>query len=416
MTKTLSTLLLLALAGTAALAAPRRSAAPKKHVPPVAPAVPAPPPVLSVTPAAHANAAHPLDIRPATANEVTLYDGKAAGPTTPSVADWGGGSGKDSTETYLFGGHSLKVTMLDMFQGARITFPTPVSLAGDNRVFQMTLRRGGATLHYDPQTTSPLPPGETTADAPGQFQGGFQGDRNNRRRGRRGQNQGGATVIPPITDLRLSFTFADGRQSDILRPVPAESDAVAGEGWYSVNVPVAALKLGAGADPLLKSVTVGGNQYGVFFVGRIKLGTDTPTLAVTIDGLDAVLPGQPVTLTAKGGSAFSALKYAWDLDEGNGVPDQPTGETATARYFEGGQDHTVTLTVTDLDGAKSPITVTKVIHVKGQGNGLGNQFGNPPGGGPGRFPGGGPGPTQGNGPGGVPGNGAGIPPEGRQQE
>jgi len=353
-------------------------------------------PTTPVVPVARDTPAAPAGPATSAASEVTLYDGKAAGPATLSVADWGGGSGQDSTETYLFGGHSLKVTMLDLYQGARITFPTPVSLAGDNRVFQMTLRRGGATLHYDPRTTSAQPPGEAPNGAPGQFQG-----RNGRRRGG-SRNRGGVTetaLIPPVANLRLHFTFADGRQSDILRPVPDASDAVAGEGWYSVNVPVSALKLGGGATPLLKSVAVGGDHYGVFFVGRIKLGTDVSTLAITIDGPDSVLPGQPVTLTAKGGSGFSALKYAWDLDAGNGAPDQPTGEVATARYFEGGQDHTVTVTVTDLDGLKTPVTVTKAIHVKEQGNGPG-------------FPGNGPGfpPTNkpGTSPPGTPGGGAGA--------
>lgn len=407
MTRTVYTLLLLALAGTAALAAPKRQAASRKPAPSKAPAAPRTPVVPSETPQMPTPASTtPAEVVPAlaassAASEVTLYEGKAVGPATLSVADWGGGSGQESTETYLFGGHSLKVTMLDLFQGARITFPTPVLLVGDNRVFQITLRRGGATLHYDPRTTSTQPPGEAPNSGAGQFGGGFgnpnQGQgRGQSRNGRRRRNQNGgpaaAPLLPPITNLRLSFTFADGRQSDILRPVPDASDALAGEGWYSVNVPISALKLAGGAPPLLKSVTVGGDHYGVFFVGRIKVGTDVPTLAITIDGPDSVLPGQPVALLAKGGSGFSALKYVWDLDGNSGGSDQATGEQVNARYFEGGQDHNITLTVTDLDGLKAPVTVTKAIHVKEQTNGPG-------------FP-----PV--NGPGFPPGNGPGFPPNG----
>ena len=397
MTKTVSTLLLLVLAGTVALAAPTRRPARKP-----APAKESPTPKDSATKSTPNESSQTLTMSAApAADEVTLYAGKAAGPTTLSIANWGGGSGQDSTETYLFGGHSLKVTTLDLFQGAQITFPTPISLAGANRVFQLTLRRGGATLHYDPRTTSALPPGEAPGNTLGETAGGFgnldpsqsrpQG-RNGRRRGQR--NRGGAPaetpVIPPVTNLRLLFTFADGRQSDILRPMPDSSDALAGAGWYSINVPVSALKLGGESPPMLKSVTVGGDHYGVFFVGRIKLGTDVPALAITIDGPDSVLPGQPVTLTAKGSSGFSALKYTWDLDSGNGAADQTNGEEITTRYFEGGQDHTVTLTVTDLDSLKTPITVTKVIHVKEGNNG--------PGGFPGAGPGNGPGPGSAPGP------------------
>lgn len=407
MTKTVSTLLLLVLAGTAALAAPTKRPARK-------PAPAKAPPTLKATATKSTpnESSQTLSLSAVPApGEVTLYEGKATGPTTLSIGNWGGGSGQESTETYLFGGHSLKVTTLDLFQGAQITFPTPVSLAGTNRVFQLTLRRGGATLHYDPRTTSALPPGEAPDNTLGQTAGGFgqtssgfgQNDlfqgrpqgRNGRRRGQR--NRGGAPAetpaIPAVSNLRLLFTFADGRQSDILRPMPDSSDALAGAGWYSINVPVSALKLGAGSIPLLKSVTVGGDHYGVFFVGRIKLGTDVPALAITIDGPDSVQPGQPVTLTAKGSSGFSALKYAWDLDSGNGSSDQSNGEEVTTRYFEGGQDHTVTLTVTDLDSLKIPITVTKVIHVKEGANGPGGFPG--PGNGPGPGPGSAPGPRPG---------------------
>lgn len=365
MTKTVFTLLLLTLPGCAALAAPDA---------PVAPAA-------------------------AATSDITLYDGKAAGPTTPSIANWGGGSGEESTETYIFGGHSLKVTTLDLYQGARITFPTPVSLAGNNRVFQITVRRGGATLHYDPRTTSALPPGDTPSGFPGQSPGGFGfpgqggatgGGRFGRRGGRRNRpGQGGgqpeAPLIPPVTNLRLHFTFADGRQRDLLRPVPDASDDLAGEGWNNVNVPVSALKLG-GTDALLKSVTIGGDHYGVFFVGRIRMGTDTPTRTITIDAPATVAPGQPVSLIAKGGSTFSALKYSWDLDGDPGTPDTPTGEAVSIRYFEPGQDHNITLTVTDLDGMEQPIKVTKVIHVSEQpgfGGPGGPGFGGPGFGGPG---------------------------------
>ena len=89
-----------------------------------------------------------------------------------------GGSVADSTELFLFGGHSLKVTTLDMYQGAKISFLTPLTLPTDNRVFQVTLQRGGVILHYDPQTV----PG---TNQPGQ-QNGPGG-----RRGRGGGGLGG---------------------------------------------------------------------------------------------------------------------------------------------------------------------------------------------------------------------------------
>ena len=49
------------------------------------------------------------------------------------------------------------------------------------------------------------------------------------------------------------------------------TDPVAGEGWYSVNVPLSALKFGAGGSQMLQSVTVAGDQFGVFYIGRMQL-------------------------------------------------------------------------------------------------------------------------------------------------
>lgn len=349
MIKTVLTLLLLSLTVAAVSAAPAT---------PVATTAVATPPALPA---------------------VMLYDGKAVSPTTISVADWGGGSGQESTETYIFGGHSLKVTTLDPYQGARITFATPVSLSGDNRVLQFIIHRDGVKLHYDPQTV-----GMPETDSPNGFNPSpFQG-RNGRRRPTSIVSETG--VIPLVTKLRLHLIFADGRQADVVRPISEAADAAAGEGWLSVNVPVTILNLSRGVPPLLKSVTLGGDHYGAFFVGRIKLATDTPTMTFTIDGPDHVLPGQPIKLIAKGDPGLSVVKYAWDIGA-DSAPDASanaltapaagspapsallagslTGPAVVTRYTDGGQDHTVTLTVTDADGIKKPVTATKVIHVQG---------------------------------------------------
>ncbi len=395
----------------------------------------------------------------------TLYDGKAAGQSNVSVAAWGGGSGQEASDVTLFGGHSLKVTTLDTHQGARLTFDKPVSLAGDARVFQVTLRRGGATLHYDPRTIPGYDPatGEApdTGDAsdtngypgannyPGagglnqgfdpSGRGGFgagadtggggRGGRGGGRGGRGGRggfgsrNNGGGEggnggggngrggrgraetpLIPEINAVRLEFTLENGKKADVYRAIPEATDASAGEGWYSVNVPVSALNLG-GTDSPLKSVTIGGNQFGIFYIGRIKLASKTAAPNLSIDGPDKVAPGQPVTLRVKGASDLDSLKYTWDFNANDGRNDQATGNIATTRYYTPDQDMTITLTASDLDGVNPPVKVTKTIHISaGNGGypgannypGAGGGYdpsgrGGYPGGGPGGYPGGGPG-------------------------
>ena len=239
------------------------------------------------------------------ASEVPLYDGKTLSQDNIAVGNWGGGTASESTELFLFGGHSVKVTTLDPYQGAKITLLKPAALAGTDRMFQLTLQRGPVTLHYDPQTVpGAVPTGPTTAPGgypgggypggppggyPGGPPGGFGnpggypggggfGGRGQRRGGgnrigaRGGRTTGVATpLIPLISKLRLQFTLADGRKADIVEPIPTVSDTVAGDGWYSVNVPISALKFGPGGAAMLQSVTVGGDNYGVFFIGRMQL-------------------------------------------------------------------------------------------------------------------------------------------------
>ena len=329
---------------------------------------------------------------------VSLYDGKDTAQSNVSVSAWGGGTGQEATDVTLFGGHSLKITTLDTHQGARLTFKSPISLAGDDRVFQLTLRRGGATLHYDPRLIPGYDPktGEApnTGDAsdtgstpgagnypgaganPGPGGGGRRGGRRGgfgNRNGAgtnpnggngRGGGRGGeeAPIIPPVDAVRLEFTLANGKTADIYRTIPDSTDATAGEGWYSVNVPVSALKLG-GTDSPLKSVTVGGNQFGIFYIGRMKLASKTAAPTLTIDGPDKVAPGQPVTLRVKGDTDLDSLKYTWDFNSGDGQPASAIGTIATTRYYTPSQDVTATLTATDLDGVNPPVKVSKTIHV-----------------------------------------------------
>jgi hypothetical protein len=248
---------------------------------------------------------------PPAAPDVVVYDGRSLAQDNLTVGDWGGGTVQDSTELFLVGGHSLKVTTLDLYQGAEINFNTPVALSGSSRMFQVTVQRGAVTLHYDPLTVPGAFPTNTQQSSPGGYPGGGGGrgrrgggfggpgggfggpgggfggpgggfgGRGRGGRGGRGGNRGGTPppLIPLITKLRLEFTLADGRKADILQSIPTTTDPVAGAGWYSVNVPLSSLKFAAGGNAMLRSVTVTGDQFGVFFIGRMQVAALSATPA-----------------------------------------------------------------------------------------------------------------------------------------
>ncbi len=110
-------------------------------------------------------------------------------------------------------------------------------------------------------------------------------------------------------------------------------------------------------------MTIGGDQYGVFYIGRMKLASKTTAPSLKIDGPDKIAPGQPLTLNVKGDTDLDSFKYTWDFNSGDGQPDTAIGTIATTRYYTPNQDVTVTLTATDLDGVNAPVKVTKSIHV-----------------------------------------------------
>ncbi len=204
------------------------------------------------------------------------------------------GSGQDSTEVYLFGGHSLKVTTLDLYQGARIAFtaPVPLNAAEAGRVFQITIRRGAPTLHYDPRTlpgaavaptANPAAPGEggpipealrrsEYPAAPGAIQAHsiqaarcipaaisrWQYPADSLPVERAAVIVGGSRTEPRLTARPCRRTLAPSRpfprsancvwslhsptgvRPMSCAPFPDASDPTVGEGWYSVNVPLSA--------------------------------------------------------------------------------------------------------------------------------------------------------------------------------
>ncbi len=268
---------------------------------------------------------------PPAAPPVALYDGRTLAQDNLSVGDWGGGSVEDDTNLFIVGGHSLKVTTLDLYQGAKINFTTPVALSGSGRIFQVTLQRGPVTLHYDPQAIPGAVAPGSPQDTPGGYggrggrggrrggfggggQGGFRGGqggfgggfggRGGRGRGGRGGGpSASAPLIPLITKLRLEFTLTDGRKADVVQAIPETADPVAGTGWYSVDVPLASLKFGTGGTAQLQSVTIAGNQFGVFFIGQMQIASSAAAPAAPAKPAPADNPEEDTT-PPEGGPGF----------------------------------------------------------------------------------------------------------------
>lgn len=332
-----SAALCLALAASA-FAAPRK--------PPAKPLGAAPMPVAAPKTPAPSAAPAPGD--------VLLYNGADTATAGLSIAPWGGGTALDSTDISFSKGHSLKVTTLDPYQGARITFKTPVdlgSLEDKSRMFQITLRLTKSNRTFPPPAQDDNNDnGPSDQEEPEGFGNPF-GDAN--------QTISGITTLKTV---HLVFTLANGAQADIIRPMPA-ADTGGAEQWVNLAVPFAALSFSPAADGSpLQSVSIAGDDYAVFYIGQMKLIHDTAPITCYAGDRQDVTTRQPVTLHGSASGGASALQYAWDFDDKDGVTDQAYGPDVTTQYLTSG-DYKVTLTVSDIDGIKKPATATTTIHV-----------------------------------------------------
>ena len=75
-------------------------------------------------------------------------------------------------------------------------------------------------------------------------------------------------------------------------------------------------------------------------------------------------------LVANAEAGISSLKYSWDYDASNGIQTESTEKVGHYVYTRGAKDSSgndvpfvVTLTVSDADGIKAPVTVTANITV-----------------------------------------------------
>ena len=323
------------------------SAAPVKprHKAPTLPALPSPetPPPADATTVMTA----PASATPGTV-QTTLFDGQALDQAGITLGPWGGGNAQDNTALFLENGHAIQVTTLDEYQGGKITFTTPVSL-GDmtgDRYLQMT-------LHFPKVAAQPI---RRRPVRRGRFGRGGPGGAN-----------GGADTPPEesptplVTSLRWVLTLADGRQTEVMRPLP--EGAVNGLDWVSIAVPLSVLKFRAGAASPLQSVTVGADGYSQFSIGAIKVVTDDTPLSADAGRSQTVDHGSPVELHGEGTGGASIVRYSWNFGDAAGDAEQAEGRSVTTQYFTA-KDYTVTLTVSDVDGVKKPATSTVVIHVQ----------------------------------------------------
>jgi hypothetical protein len=167
---------------------------------------------------------------------------------------------------------------------------------------------------------------------------------------------------PPLNFIRVVITTDSGATAECIRAV---SQPLGTSAWSNISFPLSLFNLpAADATKLkLKSVMIAGDIPARFYLGYAHVVADSQPIAASILGDADVAPGAVANWSFLINPGASNVKWDWKVDDG--TPDQPGVQTVQHTFAKTGVYH-VSLTVTDVDGIKPPVTATMKIVVEDQ--------------------------------------------------
>jgi len=270
----------------------------------------------------------------APAPEVAIFNGGDPSDQGIILGSWGSGTAAKTKEQVLDGAWSIKITTQGLYSGAKIDFAQPVTLFSNG--IDPTRYIQFAFFFKDIQEVNPAQGTDSTwADVE-------------------------PYKKPKASKMRFVFVSDKGETVEAIEPTGALDPD---DNWMRIAVPLAKFKPREGITSFaMKRFMVFTDIPSTFYLGAMKLVTDTTPIKV--DPLDprvvAVMDTQFFVARATGG--VSSLNYAWDFDASNGIQVESTEPVVKHQYRTGGV-YTVTLTVSDADGLKEPVTVSTTIEV-----------------------------------------------------
>lgn len=269
----------------------------------------------------------------ATDREVYIYRGESIADLGITVGSWGSGRATESAEKVLTGSKSLKLTTQSLYSGARIDFPQPVTLFTDGidtKRYVLFTFYFNEVQQVDPAAGSPY---------------AYEVEPYN---------------VPKASLVRFVFASDSGQKLSVDQIAnPLDPD----DNWVRIAVPLAKFKALEGVTEFrLKRLVVSTDIPSTLYLGEIKLVTDSSPITVGSLSSQTVAIYDEVLLNPESDGGVSSLKYSWDFNAANGI--QPESNMRVGRYvYVKGGDYDITLTVSDADGIKSPVTVKTTVTV-----------------------------------------------------
>lgn len=264
-------------------------------------------------------------------DEAYIYKGSPLSDEGIIAGSWGSGKAVESKKAILTGSDSIEITTQGYYAGGKLEFTKPVTLytatPEASRYLVFTF------FFNDVKTVDPAAGTGYSFDVE-------------------------PYSIPRVSKVRFVFISDNGASISAEEPTGALDPD---DQWVRIAVPLAKFKAG-GFN--LKKLLIFSDIPNTFYLGEIKLMTDTTPITVDSIGSQTVAVYDHVFLTAKADGGVSTLKYSWDFDSSNGIQEEQTGKVAHYVFTRGG-DFTITLTVSDVDGLKKQAQTSEVFSVIG---------------------------------------------------
>jgi PKD domain-containing protein len=310
------------------------------------------------------------------ARSIALYRGEPSGAGGLQLAGWGSGEAVDTSAEAFSGSNSIKLTTDGYYAGGRLIFRTPIDITEQFKdpftFLEMAIkflpgriRTGpGGTVGSDYSGPGGAPgyggPGGGPGGAPG-YGGpggaGGVGDPN---------DPSAALLITPDTQrLRVVLQFEGGvavaEDHPLIRFVTSEPM------WVRVAIPFSSFK---GAPQMasyrLQEMRIFGDAPDTFFVGQINTVTDSDPISVEPLEEQVVAVNDRVEFVGSADGGIAGLKYSWDFDKSDGIQEDAIGARVFHTFTKASPDnkpYIVTLTVSDISGAKRPVSIETTVEV-----------------------------------------------------
>ncbi|MBS1703010.1 MAG: PKD domain-containing protein [Armatimonadetes bacterium] len=332
-----------------------------------------------------------------------------------SLRSWGSGICSETEEDAYEGTTSIRVTTKNLFQGGILTWMKPVDLASayddKSNLLRITFKSLDATVSSGGSGKAGGLPGAAGTGTGGGGKGGAAGaggfggaagaggfggggQRGGAPTGGGGR-QGGPGGFPgapggfgqggpggtsssasddTLKTMRLIISTTDGKKSEAL--IPASTTVGVERGWKQAGIPLQAIKGFDKTNKVIKDISFSGDVSTAFYVGDLRVISDRTPIRAEPNFRTAVCSvNNTLTFSATGYGGSSVLKYTWDFDDADGIQVDAEGQSVNYRFRTASNDlknpatmrpngeFTITLTVSDEYGLKTPYTTTIKVKV-----------------------------------------------------